>query len=59
MELQGTKPMRGKLSPVLLTHFDVDLQEDGMIAGVWRRFAPPNKPFLFALKGAPVQGNMG
>ena len=27
-----------------------------MITEVWRRFAPPNKPFLLALRGAPVQG---
>ena len=30
-----------------------------MITEVWRRSAPPNKPFLFALRGAPVQDKTG
>jgi len=32
------------------------VKEDVIITEVWRRFAPPNKPFLLALRGAPVQG---
>jgi hypothetical protein len=35
------------------------MKEDKMIAAVGRRFAPPNKPFLFALEGAPVQDTIG
>ena len=40
-------------------HIKNQMKEDSMITEVWRRFAPPNNPFLFALKGAPVQDKRG
>jgi len=33
------------------------IKEDSVIAKVWRRSAPPNIPFLFALKGLSVQAD--
>ena len=45
--------------PILSLYLKNQMKEDNMIAEVWLRFAPPNKPFLLALRGAPVQDNTG